>query len=81
MEALAYVNQTGVCELRDNELMEVDGGGPVDWILGGLAYDLVKYVVTHPKEAKDNFTKAWNSDAPKSENKAREYWTKEYLSS
>ena len=36
MEALTNVNQFGVCELNEDEMMEVDGGG---WgeVLGGAA--------------------------------------------
>jgi len=80
MEALAKLDQFGVYELREDDLRDVDGGGGLDWIIGGLAYDLVKYVVRHPKKAKNNFTRGWNSDGPKSENESRRYWTRAYLS-
>ena len=43
MEALANVNEFGFCELQDDELMEVDGGGWGVLIAGAaFAYEVGK---------------------------------------
>lgn len=39
MEALAIVNQFGICELREEELLNVDGG--IDWGVIGVGIGAV----------------------------------------